>query len=154
MPLSKVRAFVQNFDSTLEPLIFEEGLHTSKEAADALGVEVGQIAKSILFRTKEGFALFVASGDVRINTKRVKQLLGSSPKMASPQEVEEVTGFIVGAVCPFALAQPTPIYIDETLSRFELIYTAAGIPESLLPIRFEQLVEMTGGIVTNVAEEI
>lgn len=152
MPLSKVQAFVQQYDSSLQPLIFEQGLHTSQEAADALGVEIGQIAKSILFKTKTGFALFVASGDVRINTKRVKQLLGSTPKMASSQEVKEVTGFIVGAVCPFALSQPTPIYIDETLARFEVIYTAAGIPESLLPIRFEQLIEITSGVVTNVTD--
>lgn len=149
MPLERVRKYVQEYDSGLEPLVFVEELHTSQAAADALGVEVGQIAKSIVFAAQGEFALFVASGDVRINSKKVKQLLGNKAKMASPEEVVEITGFIVGAVCPFALQKQIPIYIDETLARFERIYTAAGVPESLLPLTFEQLVHITGGSVTD-----
>ena len=150
MPLTRVREYVQQYDPALEPLVFDEELHTSQAAADALGVEIGQIAKSILFASQGEYALFVASGDGRMNSKRVKQLLGNKAKMATPEEVVEVTGFNVGAVCPFALQKEIPIYIDETLDRFDRIYTAAGIPESLLPLTFDQLVRITGGTVTDV----
>ncbi|MGD8189933.1 YbaK/EbsC family protein [Brevibacillus ginsengisoli] len=150
MPIARVREYVQQYEPAIEPLVFEEELHTSQAAADALGVEVGQIAKSILFASQGEYALFVASGDVRINSKKMKELLGNKAKMATPEEVVEVTGFIVGAVCPFALRQEIPIYIDETLVRFDRIYTAAGIPESVLPLTFEQLVRISGGSVTAV----
>ena len=66
-PLEKVRAYVQRYQPELEPIIFEEPLPTSEIAAQALGVEVGQIAKSILFRAGEKYAMFVAAGDVRIH---------------------------------------------------------------------------------------
>ncbi len=152
MPLTRVRNYVQQYDKSLEPVLFEQKLNTCDEAAAALGVEAGQVAKSILFVSEGEYALFVASGDVRIHPKRVKQLIGGKPKMASPDEVLEVTGFIVGAVCPFALLKPIPIYIDRTLARFPVVYTAAGIPESLLPVSFDQLVGITGGTVTGVVE--
>ncbi|GAX90013.1 YbaK/EbsC family protein [Effusibacillus lacus] len=145
MPLNRVRDFVKKFDPELEPIVFDQEMKTSMEAANVLGVEVGQIAKSILFQSGETFGLFVAAGDVRINTKTVKSLLGKNPRMTSPETVERITGFRVGAVCPFALAADIPIYIDPSLSRYDVVYTAAGIPESLLPITFEKLVQITNG---------
>ncbi|MFY0546165.1 YbaK/EbsC family protein [Brevibacillus sp. H7] len=153
-PLDRVRTFVKRFDPSLEPMVFDEPMKTSEEAAQMLGVEVGQIAKSILFRTRERYGLFVAAGDVRIHTRQVKACLGGGqPKMASPEEVLSITGFEVGAVCPFALREEVPVYIDESLRRFPVVYTAAGIAESLLPVSFEQLVEITGGTVINAASE-
>lgn len=148
-PLEKVRTYVQHYQPDLEPILFDEPLETSEEAARALGVEVGQIAKTILFRAGDKYALFVAAGDVRIHSKRVKVALGSGKtKMASPDEVETVTGFRVGAVCPFALQMEVPIYVDRSLQRFSHVYTAAGIAESLLPVTYASLLQMTG------AEEI
>ncbi|MGE5703278.1 MAG: YbaK/EbsC family protein [Clostridia bacterium] len=145
-----VCAYVKQFDETLQPLLLAEKVPTSEEAARVLGVEVGQIAKSILFRSDDRFGLFVAAGDVRINQKKVKALLGGKkPRIATPEDVEAVTGFQVGAVCPFALRQEVPIFIDESLRRFEQVYTAAGVVESMLPITFEQLVAVTKGTVTD-----
>jgi prolyl-tRNA editing enzyme YbaK/EbsC (Cys-tRNA(Pro) deacylase) len=143
--LERVRRYVQQYDPALEPIVFSEAMKTSEAAAQVLGVEVGQIAKSILFRSGEQYGLFVAAGDVRIDPKRVKESLGGGkPKMASPEEVEQVTGFPVGAVCPFALLQDVPVYVDRSLERFPVVYTAAGIAESLLPVSFAALVAMTG----------
>lgn len=150
-PLERVRAFVQACDPGLAPLIFDEPMKTSEEAARTLNVEVGQIAKSILFRAKERYGLFVAAGDVRIPSRQVKACLGGQPKMASPEEVLRITGFEVGAVCPFALLEDVPVFLDQSLSRFPVVYTAAGIAESLLPVTFEQLVRITGGTVFNTA---
>lgn len=151
-PLEKVERFVQQYDSSLVPLLFPEPMKTSEEAATALGVEIGQIAKSILFRANDEYALFVAAGDVRIHAKQVKAAFhGAKAKMASPEEVEAVTGFQVGAVCPFALQREVPIFVDASLQRFSLVYTAAGIAESLLPVSYEQLLEMTNGRVIDAA---
>lgn len=151
-PLERVERYVQQFDSSIVPLLFPEPMKTSEEAATGLGVEIGQIAKSILFRSHDEYALFVAAGDVRIHAKRVKAAFnGAKAKMASPEEVEAVTGFQVGAVCPFALLQEVPIFIDASLQRFSHVYTAAGIAESLLPVSYEQLLKMTNGRVIDAA---
>lgn len=151
-PLERVRKHVQKFDTNMKPIIYEEALKTSEEAAQALGVEVAQIAKSILFRSNDVYGLFVAAGDIRIHPKQVKKCLGGKkPKMASPKEVLQVTGFQVGAVCPFALLQEVPIFIDESLQRFDIVYTAAGIPESLLPVSYSKLLDMTRGESINAA---
>jgi prolyl-tRNA editing enzyme YbaK/EbsC (Cys-tRNA(Pro) deacylase) len=140
-PLDRVREHVQKFDTNLEPIVYEEALKTSDEAAQALGVDVAQIAKSILFRSNDAYGLFVAAGDIRIHPKQVKKCLGG----------KQVTGFQVGAVCPFALLQEVPIFIDESLQRFDTVYTAAGIPESLLPVSYSKLLDMTKGVSINAA---
>lgn len=147
-PLARVRADLERHDPTLEPLLFDEPLMTSEEAAAKLGIEIGQVAKSILFKSGDRYGLFVAAGDVRIDPKAVKrQLGGKKPRIARPDEVAAVTGFRVGAVCPFALATEVPVFVDASLQRFDKVYTAAGIPESLLPIGFERLVQITAGTV-------
>ncbi|MET3291167.1 UNVERIFIED_CONTAM: prolyl-tRNA editing enzyme YbaK/EbsC (Cys-tRNA(Pro) deacylase) [Brevibacillus sp. OAP136] len=143
-----VRLFVKQHDEKLEPILLPEKVPTSEAAARVLGVEVGQIAKSILFRAEDRFGLFVAAGDVRVDQKKVKQLLGGKkPRIASPEDVVEITGFQVGAVCPFALRTDIPIFIDESLRRFPVVYTAAGVVESMLPITFDELVAVTKGMV-------
>ncbi|MCP8969638.1 YbaK/EbsC family protein [Ectobacillus ponti] len=147
MPIQRVREYVKQYDASLEPLVFAESLKTSAEAAAVLGVEVGQIAKSILFRSEDTFGLFVTAGDVKVPPKQLKLLLGGKkPKMATPEEVELITGFRVGAVCPFALQENIPVYIDTSMQRFDRVFTAAGIIESALPITYEQLKHITNGI--------
>ncbi|MEK3741959.1 YbaK/EbsC family protein [Brevibacillus sp. FSL K6-0770] len=152
-PLERVRAFVKRYDPQLEPIVYEQPLPTSEAAAAALGSEVGQIAKSILFRSGDQFALFVAAGDVKIHPKQVKAALGlGKAKMASMEEVEKVTGYRVGAVCPFALEQEVPVIVDTSLRRFPVVYTAAGIAESLLPVTYEALLAMTNAVEADVAQ--
>lgn len=151
--VERVRRAVQAFDSRLEPVFFAEQMKTAEEAAGVLGVETGQIAKSLLFRTSERYGLFVAAGDIRIRNGQIRQLLGGgNVKMASPEEVEDITGFRVGAVGPFGLLKQVPIYIDQSLSRFATVYTAAGLAETLLPLTFAQLVTITGGEIVELAQ--
>lgn len=151
-PLERVCKHVKQFDESLQPLVYEEAMKTSDEAAQRLGVEVAQIAKSILFRSDDRYGLFVAAGDVRIHAKQIKACLGGKkPKMATPEEVTEITGFVVGAVCPFGLLHDIPIFVDTSLQRFSTIYTAAGIAESLLPLSYEKLLTITGGTPINAA---
>lgn len=148
MSILKVREYLKQFDQQLEPLEFKEKTNTVEEAANVLGVKGAQIAKSILFKSGDRFGLFVTAGDIRINQKKVKKLLGAGkPKLASPEEVEDITGFKIGGVCPFALNKEVPIFLDESMKRFDVVYTAAGTPQSALPITFEKLQTITNGTV-------
>ncbi|WP_347488842.1 YbaK/EbsC family protein [Desulfoscipio sp. XC116] len=149
MAVERVRRYVKQFDAGLEPLVFTEATSTVEEAARALGVEPGMIAKTLLFRAGDHYGLFVVAGDVRVSTKKVKALLGGKPRMATPQEVEEITGYRVGGVCPFALAGEVPIYLDASMQRFDVIYPAAGTAHSALPITFKKLEAITRGTVVD-----
>ncbi|KAF1083895.1 Cys-tRNA(Pro)/Cys-tRNA(Cys) deacylase YbaK [Sporotomaculum syntrophicum] len=150
LALDRVRRYVKSFDDSLAPLVFSEATSTVEEVARALGVEPGMIAKTLLFRSGDRNGLFVVAGDRRVSTKKVKQLLGSKPRMATSEEVEEITGYRVGGVCPFALATDVPVYLDSSMQRFEVIYPAAGSAHSALPITFAKLQAITRGTVVEV----
>ncbi len=144
--LDRARKHLEKFGLNLVPREHEKTTKTSIEAAEALNVALGQIAKSILFRSGGRYGLFVAAGDIKICDKKVKNLLGGGrAKIARPEEVEEITGYQVGGVCPFDIDSSVPIYLDQSMQRFDVVYTSAGTPHSLLPISFEQLQKVTGG---------
>jgi prolyl-tRNA editing enzyme YbaK/EbsC (Cys-tRNA(Pro) deacylase) len=147
MPFERVRFYVKQFYPEIEPISFAgRDTSTVETAAAALGVEPAMIAKSILFKCKENFALFVLAGDVRVNPKIVKKIMGGQVRMARPDEVEAVTGFRIGGVCPFALRQKIDIYLDTSMRRFQLVYPASGDDSSALPVTFAQLLHMTDGL--------
>jgi Cys-tRNA(Pro) deacylase len=124
----------------------EDNTGTAELAAAALGVEVGQIAKTLLFLTDGSPVMVVASGDVKIKGGRLKRLTGSSRvRMADPETVRRITGYGVGGVCPLALPDKMPIFLDESMKRFAVVYAAAGTPRSALPLNMEQLTAITGG---------
>ena len=129
----------------LEALEFEaRSTPTSELAATKIGCKVGQIAKSMLFKGKDGlFRLIVCSGDKRVDNKKLKAALGVKARFASAEEIEVATGFRPGGVCPFAIDR-IPILIDKSLSRFEVIYPAAGNDASGVPINFDALQEIVG----------
>ncbi len=152
--LDRARKHLEKFGMELVPREHEKTTKTSIEAAEALQVELGQIAKSILFRSGEHYGLFVAAGDIKICDKKVKALLGGGrAKIAKPEEVEEITGYQVGGVCPFDIDQGVPIYLDQSMQRFDVVYTSAGTPHSLLPITMEQLELVSAGTVVDMAKE-
>jgi len=152
--LDRAKKYLKQFDPNLAPVEHEKTTKTSAEAAEALGVELGQIAKSILFRCGERYGLFVAAGDVKISDKKVKHLLGGGKvKIAKPEEVENITGYPVGGVCPFDIEKSVPIFLDRSMQRFEVVYTSAGTPHSLLPVSPQQLPEITGGTFADLEKE-
>jgi len=152
--LERVRSFLRQYDPSLVPLEHEQPTRTSEDAALALKVNLGQIAKAILFRSGQQFGLIVAAGDVRICNKKVRSLLGGGKtSMAKPEEVEQVTGYSVGGVCPFDIEGTVPIYLDQSMQRFTIVYTAAGTPHSLLPISLEQLQAITGGLFADIEKD-
>ncbi len=129
----------------LEALEFEPGsTPTSDLAAKRIGVAVGQIAKSMVFKGKDGrFFLIVCPGDRRICSKKVRKVAGTKARMARHEEAELATGYKPGGVCPFGV-EGIDIYIDIGLSKYETIYPAAGNDASGVPVSFERLRSMIG----------
>lgn len=125
--IDRVQAYLNERMPHLKVIEFEQDTSTSALAAAALGTEVGQIAKTMLFKAKTGeFFLVVAAGDVRMDTKALRDLVGSKVRMANADEVMEITGFPVGGVCPFDLKMDVPIYLDESLKRYPVVYAEIG----------------------------
>jgi prolyl-tRNA editing enzyme YbaK/EbsC (Cys-tRNA(Pro) deacylase) len=123
---------------------------TSQQAADALGVQVGQIAKSLIFRAvRSGRAvLVIAAGDRRVSEPRIGALLGEPIERATPEFVREHAGFAIGGVAPLAHAGPMVTFVDASLRRFERIWAAGGTPHCVFPITPEELVAVSGGTET------
>lgn len=144
--IERVRSYLQEKNPRLQIIELDQNTSTAPLAAAALGLEVGQIAKSILFKTKsEQYLMVVSAGDVKMNSKAIKETVGERVRMANPEEVYNVTGFSVGGVCPFALAHQVPIYLDESLLRYDVVYAAAGTANTALPITFAELQAITVG---------
>jgi prolyl-tRNA editing enzyme YbaK/EbsC (Cys-tRNA(Pro) deacylase) len=133
------------------PVWLEVSARTSQEAADALGVAVGQIAKSVIFKRKsdEAAVLVVTSGDRRVDEKKVAAQVGGVGR-ADADFVKARTGFTIGGVAPLAHANPPVTLIDRELFRFEEIWAAAGHPNGVFRLSPQQLEALTGAPVCDV----
>ncbi len=138
----------------LRALEFEPGsTPTSELAAQRIGVQVAQIAKSILLLGKDGkYRMAVLRGDRKLASGKLKQVTGVKHCMASPEETLEHTGFSIGGVCPFGL-QDISVYIDQGLSEFELIYPAAGTDASGVPMHIDDLLQITRAKVCDITQD-
>ncbi len=125
---------------------------TSQQAAEALGVTVGQIAKSLVFAVNARPLLVIASGANRVDEAKLGALAGGSVRRVDAETVRQATGYAIGGVPPLGLAAPLPIYIDRDLLAYELIYAAAGAPECVFPLSPDELVRGTGGTVADVKD--
>lgn len=123
---------------------------TAQQAADALGLDVGQIAKSLVFKAAStGRAvLVIAAGDRRVSEHRIAQLLGEAIERASPDFVREHSGFAIGGVAPVAHARPMVTFVDASLRRFETVWAAGGTLHCVFPIRPADLVRVSAGTET------
>lgn len=130
----------------------EHSTRTSAEAADAVGCEVGQIAKSLIFQGRESgkAILIIASGSNRVNEKKMKKILGEKMRRPDAEFVREQTGFVIGGVAPIGHSQPLTTYIDEDLLTLEQIWAAAGHPNALYSLTPTELVAMTNGEVVSI----
>jgi len=135
------------------PVWLEVAARTSQEAADALGVQVGQIAKSVIFRRRsdEAAVLVVTSGDRRVDEKKVAAQVGPIGR-ADADFVKARTGFTIGGVSPVAHAQPPVTLIDRELFRFDVVWAAAGHPNGVFALSPAQLEALTGAPVADVTQ--
>lgn len=144
--IGKVQGLLDKFNMGLKILELEKNTSTCELAAAALGVETGQIAKTLVFLADDRPVLIVASGDNRIKSGKLKRLLGVSKiRMADPETVERVTGYSVGGVCPVGLPEKLQVLLDRSMYRFPVVFAAAGTPNSALPLTMRQLEIITGG---------
>ena len=134
-------------------LEFEESTHSSAEAAAAVGCDVAQIAKSMMFRSADGRpVLVVASGANRVDEKKVAALLGQKIKRAEPDYVLANTGTAPGGVSPVGHVTAPAIFLDQDLRRHETIWAAAGSPNAVFALSPADLVRLTGADFTDVAK--
>jgi len=127
---------------------------TSQQAADALGVGVGQIAKSLIFRavSSERAVLVIAAGDRRVDESRLTELLGEPVARATPEFVRANAGFAIGGVAPIAHAVPLTTFVDASLRRFDRVWAAGGTPNCVFPIRPDELARIAGGVETELTQ--
>ncbi|MEO7952717.1 MAG: YbaK/EbsC family protein [Polaromonas sp.] len=154
--VQRVAAILRASGHPHAPLMLDDAARTAQQAADALGVLVGQIAKSIVFRRKSDDAavLVVTSGDQRVDEKKVEALVcldGRRLGRADAAFVKAHTGFSIGGVSPLAHAMPSVTLIDQSLFRFKEIWAAAGHPHGVFQLSPEQLQALTGAPVADLA---
>lgn len=125
---------------------------TSAEAAQVLGCSIGQIAKSLVFRTVSGNpVLVIASGANRVDEARVATLVGEAIGKADAAFVRAVTGYAIGGIPPLAHAQRLSTLVDRGLSSYDVVYAAGGTPHAMFPITPAQLIRVSGGTIADVA---
>ena len=108
-------------------------------AAEALGCEPARIAKTLSFENGEGAILVIAAGDARIDNAKFKHRFGMKAHMLSAERVEPLIGHGVGGVCPFGIHEGIPVYLDESLKRFDIVYPAAGTAASAVMLTLSEL---------------
>ena len=144
MSLDSVRAWLAEHAPDLELIEASETTATVETAARTLGVEPGQIAKSLTVRAGEQLFLLVARGDARLDNRKCKDVFGARPRMLGAEETLELTGHPVGGVCPFGLKTPLPIYLDVSLQAFETVYPAGGSLNTSVKVPTKRLMDLVG----------
>jgi prolyl-tRNA editing enzyme YbaK/EbsC (Cys-tRNA(Pro) deacylase) len=149
--VQRVARLLQDKGHPHAPQMLDDACRTAQQAADALGIALGQIAKSIVFRRKsdDTAVLIVTSGDKRVDEKKVEALVGKLGR-ADADFVKSTTGFSIGGVSPFAHATPPAMLIDRELFRFEDVWAAAGHPHAVVRLRPHDLEGLTGAPVADV----
>ncbi|MFL2896103.1 MAG: YbaK/EbsC family protein [Candidatus Pelagibacter sp.] len=144
--VKRVLRILKDFDKSLEVTVLDSSARTAIDAAASLNCEVGAIVKSLLLRTDNSFILCLVSGDKKCSLNKIKKILNKKDvSMASADQVKKQTGFSIGGVSPVAHLEKSKTLIDSSLSRFENLYAAAGHPNSIFKIKYQQLIKITQG---------
>ena len=148
----KVQEVLKVLGLELQVVELQETTRTSADAARAVGCEVGQIAKSLVFRGQrtQRPILVIASGSNRVNEKRVGELISEPLGKADADFVRQKTGFVIGGVPPVGHAEKLEVFIDEDLLRYSEIWAAAGTPNAVFKLTPSDLVRMTEGRVIGI----
>jgi prolyl-tRNA editing enzyme YbaK/EbsC (Cys-tRNA(Pro) deacylase) len=147
----RVQEALRAAGSPAEVVELADSTRTSAEAAAAIGVDQGQIAKSLLFLVDGEAVLAILSGLDRLDTERLREHVGGSA-VARPEaaQVRELTGFPIGGVSPIAPLGSVRVVLDRGLERYDVVWAAAGTPHAVFPTSFAELAKLTGGEVVDV----
>ena len=146
MSIEIVRAYLRARGMEDRIMEFEQSTATVIEAAAVVGVEPARIAKTLTFKNKagDGCIIVVTAGDARIDNHGFRDQFGIKARMCAPEEAVQYTGHAVGGVCPFAVPEQTPVYLDESLKRFETVFPAAGNAQIAVRLTPEELYALSG----------
>ena len=151
--VKRVKEFVTQFDPQIKILILDTTARTAKDAAESLGCKVGEIVKSLVFKAENDFFICLVSGDRRCSLNKLKKILQKKDVcMANADEVKTNTGFSIGGVAPVAHIKKLDIFIDKSLNRFQYVFAAAGHPNSVFKISYNQLIEISKGTEKEISE--
>jgi prolyl-tRNA editing enzyme YbaK/EbsC (Cys-tRNA(Pro) deacylase) len=144
--VQRVSARLKELGVEGEVHVLSDSARTAQEAADALGILVGQVASSIVFKLDdESPLLVITSGRHRVDTKLVAEKLGVAKlHRVDADYVKEKSGFSIGGVSPVGWVNPATILIDEALNDYEVVWAAAGHPHSVYPTTYAELIKCTG----------
>jgi prolyl-tRNA editing enzyme YbaK/EbsC (Cys-tRNA(Pro) deacylase) len=133
-------------------VLLDEGVHTAAAAAEALGVQVGQIANSLVFDVDGEPLLVLTSGAHRVDTAKVAAAVDAKEfRRAKPDFVREHTGQVIGGVAPVGHPRPLKTVLDKDLAQYDVIWAAGGVPQAVFPITYAELLAMTGAVELDVA---
>ena len=152
-PVKRAKEALKKFNSEIKVIELEQTARTANDAANSLNTEVGSIVKSLLFRNEGNFLLCLVSGDKRCSLQKLKKIFNSTDlSMASPDEVKDQTGYTIGGVSPIGHKNKLEIFVDESLNRFKNLYAAAGHPNCIFKISFDELLNLTNGVIKDIVE--
>ena len=152
-PVLRAEKSLKQFNLNLKVIELEQTARTANDAATALGCKVGAIIKSLLFRAGDSFVLCLVSGDKRCSLNKLKKILDEKDvSMANPDDVKKITGYTIGGVSPVGHLSKVKIFVDTNLERFTTVFAAAGHPNCVFKIQFNQLVKLTSGEIKEIAE--
>ena len=152
-PVRRVQEFIKKIDPKLEILVLDTTARTARDAANSLKCEVGAIVKSLLFKAEGSFLICLIAGDRRCSLNKLKKILQKKDvSMANADEVKKNTGFSIGGVAPVAHTSNLNILVDKSLSRFPYIFAAAGHPNCVFKITYNELIKITNGLEKEISE--
>lgn len=139
MSIEKAKAYLKQFGADTRVLEFDVSSATVELAAQAVGCAPAHIAKTLSFQTDDGVILIVAAGDAKIDNPKYKARFGCKARMLPFEAVEPAIGHAVGGVCPFGINEGVPVYLDESLRRFDTVYPACGSANSAIALTTDEL---------------
>ena len=152
-PVKRVKKIISKFDPKLSVIILDTTARTAKEAAASLNCDVGAIVKSLLFKVDDFFLICLVAGDKRCSLNKLKKILHKkNVSMANANEVKEKTGFSIGGVSPVGHIKKLDILIDKSLKRFSNVFAAAGHPNCIFKINYNELIKITNGSEEEISE--
>jgi len=152
-PVKRVGESLKQFDPNLKILVLDTTARTAKDAANSLKCELGAIVKSLVFRSENDFLICLVAGDKRCSLNKLKKILNKKDvSMANADQVKENTGFSIGGVAPTGHLKKLNIIVDKSLNRFKYVYGAAGHPDCVFKITYDDLIKLTNGLEKELVE--
>ena len=152
-PVKRVEESLKKFDPNLKIIVLDTTARTAKDAANSLKCELGAIVKSLVFRAENDFLICLVAGDKRCSLNKLKKFLNKKDvSMANADQVKENTGFSIGGVAPTGHLKKLNIIVDKSLNRFKYVYGAAGHPDCVFKITYDDLIKLTNGLEKELVE--